>query len=93
MVARNVYTSSRGGSNALSWFLWAPGTHVIHRHTCKQNIHTHKELRIYTINYRAKEMGVLIQLNESIDIMIMFCFLLKRLVYFLGKITMSGICF
>jgi len=28
--------------NALFWLSWAPGTHVVYIHICRQNTHTHK---------------------------------------------------
>ena len=31
-----------GGFNAFFWLPWAPGIHVFHRHSCRQNPHTHK---------------------------------------------------
>ena len=39
MTLHNLCNSSSRGSSAL-WPFWIPGTHVIHRHTCKQNTPT-----------------------------------------------------
>jgi hypothetical protein len=29
-------------NNGFFWSLWAPGMHMVHIYTCKQNTHTHK---------------------------------------------------
>lgn len=38
---RTVSNSSSRRSYALFWPLLLPGMHVVHSHTCRQNIHTH----------------------------------------------------
>lgn len=37
------------GTNAQVWPLWAAGTEVVHKHTCRQNIHAYnyKNIKIY----------------------------------------------
>lgn len=40
MVLPTVYNYSSRGSTVLFWHLWAAGTHVAHRHTCRRNTHT-----------------------------------------------------
>lgn len=40
--AHNDLNSSTMGSSALFWLQRVPGIHVVHIHTCMQNIHTHK---------------------------------------------------
>jgi hypothetical protein len=39
---RRVYYPSSRGSDAFFWALRAPGIHMVHRHTCRKNTHTHK---------------------------------------------------
>lgn len=35
-------TPTQEESSALFWSFQAPGTNLVHRHTCRQNIHTQK---------------------------------------------------
>lgn len=36
-----IHNSSPRGSHSFLQALWAPGTQVVHNHTCRQNTHTH----------------------------------------------------
>jgi hypothetical protein len=38
MLAHNIHNSQAW----ISYSPWAPGTHMVHIHVCKQNSHTHK---------------------------------------------------
>ena len=42
-MAAHVGNSRSGGSNALFWPPWKPGTHVMHSYTCWEITHTQKE--------------------------------------------------
>ena len=37
-----IWNSSFRGPDTLFWPQWAPVMYVVHRHKCRQNIHTHK---------------------------------------------------
>lgn len=42
-----IHNSSSKRSDVFFWYLWTPDIHVVHRHTCKENAHTH-EIKINT---------------------------------------------
>lgn len=42
--------SSSGGLDTLVWSLWAPGTHIVRLHTCRQNKHRNKLFVLFSFS-------------------------------------------